>query len=92
MKEKSVWWVTYEIDIQNFTSDLTQEPKASTGRALHPKTCGPSAAKSPAATETRRSSLCCFHTHFSCGKARVTEGAGSLLHGSYALSGPQSPP
>ena len=27
MKEKSVWWVTYEIDIQNFTSDLTKEPK-----------------------------------------------------------------
>lgn len=28
MKEKSVRWVTYEIDIQNFTSDLTKELKA----------------------------------------------------------------
>lgn len=28
MKEKSVRWVTYETDIQNFTSDLTKELKA----------------------------------------------------------------
>ena len=28
MKEKSVWGVTYETDIQNFTSDLMKEPKA----------------------------------------------------------------
>ena len=79
MEEKSVWWVMYEIDIQNFTSDLAKEPKAAREhRALCPGARGscraPGAAGGPKPVlVTRRCAAsletCACSGSFSCERA-----------------------